>query len=126
YFGKDEDRYYSLALWTGPLRMASVTRGAGGVMPDFAGTTTLVGDTDGLWAALKGAQSGDTIELAAGNYAALRLDSANIAGNVTVTSVDPTHPAVIAGMTLTSSSGMTFSNITFTVDPNTGFAVQLG
>jgi hypothetical protein len=85
-----------------------------------------VSDTTSLWAAIKGAHSGDTIQLTAGTYSELRLDSANIAGNVTITSADPTHPAVVAGLYITSSSGLTFSNLEVTVDPKTGFAVMLG
>lgn len=87
--------------------------------------STTVNSTDALWAAIKSAHAGDTILMAPGAYAALRLDGANIAG-VTIKSLDPTHPAVIAGMNITSSSGLTFSNIQMTVDPNNGFAVMLG
>ena len=86
----------------------------------------IVRTTDALWAAIKSAKAGDTIELAPGNYSALRLNGINIAGEVKITSADPGHPAVIAGLTITSSSGLTFSNLEVTVNPLNGFAVLLG
>lgn len=84
-----------------------------------------VSDTNSLWAAIKGAHSGDTIELAAGNYSLLKLYGMN-PGGVTITSADPSHPAVIAGINISSSSGMTFSNLKVTTDPGTGFNLYLG
>ena len=89
-------------------------------------TTTTISDSSALWAALKFAHAGDTVLMAPGNYSLLRLDGANIAGGVTVTSLDADHPAVIAGLNITNSSGLTFSNIEVTVDARTGFAIMLG
>jgi Right handed beta helix region len=84
---------------------------------------TTVSNTDGLWTALKNAHAGDTILLAAGTYSALSLTGFNFAGTVTVQSADPTHQAVINGLTLTSSSGISFNHIDFA--SNGGTAVTL-
>ena len=85
-----------------------------------------VADTQALWAAIKAAEGGDRIVLAPGEYSALRLDGARPSGEVTITSADPSKPASIAGMVITSSSGLTFTHIKVQVNPANGFAVQLG
>jgi parallel beta-helix repeat protein len=84
---------------------------------------TTVSNTDGLWTALKNAHAGDTILLAAGTYSAISLTGFNFTGTVTVQSADPTHQAVINGLTLTNSSGISFNHIDFAA--NGGTAVTL-
>ena len=54
-----------------------------------------VGSTASLEAALGHAHAGDTIQLQAGQYDGLVIKYANFSG-VTITSADPSHPAVIS------------------------------
>lgn len=91
----------------------------------MTGLSTFVFDSDGLSAAITSAHDGDTILLAPGAYTELNLYNAHVTGNVTITSADPANPAVIAGLHLNLSSGLTFSNLEVTVAPDTGFAAYL-
>ncbi len=84
---------------------------------------TTVSNTDGLWTALRTAHAGDTILLAPGAYSAISLTGFNFTGAVTVQSADPTHQAVINGLTLSNSSGISFNHIDFAA--NGGTAVTL-
>jgi hypothetical protein len=72
---------------------------------------TIVSDTLGLLSALKVAQSGDTIQLSAGTYGQLTLNNVNFAGGVRITSVDPGDPAVIDGIVIKNSSGLSFDHL---------------
>ena len=74
-----------------------------------------VTNTSGLIQALQSAHAGDTIELASGTYSSFTLSGINIAGNVTITSQNSLNPAVLTGFYLSSSSGLTFSNLDFSV-----------
>ena len=85
----------------------------------------VVDTSDALWSAIKAAQPGDTILLAPGNYSTFALTAANPADTVTITSQDPGHPAVIAGITLTNSSNLTFTNIELTPKAQGAYAVTL-
>jgi Ca2+-binding RTX toxin-like protein len=79
-----------------------------------------VSNTDALIAALKTAQSGDTILLTAGSYSAINLSGVNFAGQgVTIASADPSHPATVAGVGLDRCSGLTFSNLEVTINSST-------
>ena len=64
-----------------------------------------------LTSTLSKVQSGDTVQLAAGNYANVLIKGIKIAGNVTITSADPNSKAVINGLQVNSSSGFTFSHL---------------
>lgn len=64
-------------------------------------------------AALKTAASGDTIYLESGTYSGLSIQNVAIAGNVTITSKDPGDPAVLTGLNMKASSGLTFANLEF-------------
>ena len=86
---------------------------------------TTVSTSDGLWSAVKVAHAGDTILLTPGNYSAMNLTGMNPNGMVTITSLDAGHPAVIAGITLTNSSNLTFSHIELTPRVQGGIAVTL-
>jgi len=87
---------------------------------------TTVSNSDALWAAVKAAQAGDTIVLTAGNYSYLSLANMNPSGMVTITSQDPSHPAVISGISVMGSSNLTFTNIEVTPKVAGGYAVTLG
>lgn len=63
--------------------------------------------------ALDRAKSGSVIRLMAGTYPAVLIRSVNIDGNVTITSADPEHHAVLQGMTVRDSSGLTFRALDF-------------
>lgn len=70
-----------------------------------------VSTTAGLLTALKTAKAGDTISLAAGNYASVDIRNINIAGNVTIQSANGSKPAVLTDLTVRDSKGLTFSNL---------------
>ncbi|WP_309606587.1 right-handed parallel beta-helix repeat-containing protein, partial [Phenylobacterium sp.] len=86
----------------------------------------VVDTSDGLWSAIKAALPGDTILLAPGTYSMFSMAGANPADTVTITSQDPGNPAVIAGITLTNSSNLTFTNIELTPKAEGAYAVTLG
>src|SRR6185312_7324878 len=71
--------------------------------------------SDGLWNALKTAHAGDKILLAAGNYDPISLNGFNFDGSVTVQSADNNHEAVLTGLKIMNSSGLTFSNLNMAV-----------
>jgi Ca2+-binding RTX toxin-like protein len=79
-------------------------------------TTTIVKDAAGLTAALKAAQSGDVIKLAAGDYSAMTLTGLKYAGTVTVTSLDPGNMAALNGLVLRDSQNLKFENLEMKVD----------
>jgi Ca2+-binding RTX toxin-like protein len=85
-----------------------------------------VSNTTDLLSALHSAHDGDTILLAAGNYSVLSASNLNFANGITIASADDTHPAVLAGINLQSSSGVTFKGLEVTVDPRIGVAVNIG
>jgi len=64
--------------------------------------------------ALASAHGGDTIQLAAGTYTQLNLSNLNFSSAVTITSVDSSHPALLAGLKVNTSSGLTFTNVEMT------------
>src|SRR5206468_3449801 len=61
--------------------------------------------------ALSSAHSGDTIQLAAGTYSGLALKNLTFAQDVTVTSADPLHQAVLTNFNVTNVTGLTVSNV---------------
>jgi parallel beta-helix repeat protein len=70
-----------------------------------------VSSASALTAALKLAQSGDTVELQAGTYSGVALSNLTFAGGVTITSADPNHEAVVTDLALTNVNGLTFSHL---------------
>lgn len=72
-----------------------------------------VNSTASLVRALQTAHNGDVISVAAGSYAGVVLKNISIAGNVTITSADPNHPAVFTDLMVKNSSGLTFQNLDF-------------
>lgn len=55
--------------------------------------------------------NGDVIQLAAGSYGNVQISGINIIGNVTITSADPQNQAILNGLLVKGSSGLTFSNL---------------
>ena len=88
-------------------------------------STILVDSTAALSSALKTAQAGDTIQLAAGTYSGLSVSGVTIAGGVTITSADAAHPAVLTNFNIVSSQGLTFTNLEFFAQAPAGFAFQV-
>ena len=72
---------------------------------------TTVSSSSQLNAAIKAAQAGDTIQLAAGTYAGIVATNDHFATDVTVTSADPAHQAVITDLMVSASNGLTFSGL---------------
>ena|GEM_PF-1589423 len=86
---------------------------------------TTVSNSDALWAAIKAAHAGDTILLAPGSYSALSLSNFKFnKGVVTIQSADPSHMAVINGLTLTNSTGFAFNHLDFATTSGTAANVQ--
>ena len=88
-------------------------------------TTTIVTNTAGLTSALKVAQAGDVIQLAAGTYTPVYISGLKFAGTVTVTSADPNQLAVLQGLNVQSTQNLTFRGLEFAVNP-TGGDAQFG
>jgi parallel beta-helix repeat protein len=78
-------------------------------------TITTVGTAAALSTALKSAASGDTILLAPGTYSSLSLSNLHFAQDVTIQSQYASNPAVMTGLTLTYSNGLTFKGLDFKV-----------
>ncbi len=76
-----------------------------------------VNSSAALTAALSSAHGGDTIQLAAGVYSPLMLQNLNFTSQVTITSQDPAHEAVLTGLTLRNDTNLTFQKLELTVDP---------
>jgi Ca2+-binding RTX toxin-like protein len=84
-------------------------------------STMNVTNTAELQLALKAAQAGDAILLAAGTYSGLSISNLNIAGTVSITSQDLSRPAILKPFTISGSSGLNFSNLEFSADGFTGY-----
>lgn len=69
-----------------------------------------------LNSALKAAQAGDTIQLAAGTYTGVSAVGLDFASDVTVTSADANRPATITSVNVNGSSGIAFRDLEFRVD----------
>lgn len=74
-------------------------------------TTLTVSNSDALNAALKGAHAGDTILLAPGAYAPISLNGLKFDGMVTIQSADSAHEAVLTGLQINNSAGLSFNNL---------------
>jgi len=90
-------------------------------------TIFYVSTTNDLLSAVSSASSGDTISLASGTYSGVNFNNINFSSNVTITSADPSNPAVLTSLMVRNSSGLTFSNLEFSeLDPTKlfGFTVE--
>ena len=75
-------------------------------------TVINVNSTSSLVKALASAHSGDWIALASGDYSSVTISKMNFTGaGVTIISQDPTHPAVLHGLNVLSSSGLNFRGL---------------
>jgi Ca2+-binding RTX toxin-like protein len=90
-------------------------------------SNVIVGSTAALNIALHSVHDGDTILLQPGTYASLDYSFNNLtfAHGITITSVDPTHPATITHFDMQNSSGVTFSNLTMQTPPTGYFEFQV-
>lgn len=77
-----------------------------------------VSNSTELNAALKGAVAGDNILLRAGTYSDIAIKAKDMSADVTVTSADADHPAVLTDLVVNKSSGFNFSNIVVDVAPS--------
>jgi parallel beta-helix repeat protein len=75
-------------------------------------STLIVSSVTQLNATLHTAHAGDVIELSPGTYSGVSIKGLN-AGGVTITSQDTSNEAVLTGLQITSSSGLTFSGLEF-------------
>ncbi len=75
----------------------------------IGGSSYMVKDTAGLLSVLKNARSGDTVYLQSGTYSSINLNNIQIAGNVTITSLNASKPAVLTDLKVNNSKGLTFS-----------------
>jgi Ca2+-binding RTX toxin-like protein len=93
-------------------------------------STITVSTTAALTAALKTAHAGDNILLASGTYSGLAVKNVNFAANVTISSADSTHQAVLTDFSINSSSGLTFTNLELSTVNSTiatsSYAFQVG
>lgn len=80
-------------------------------------STIIVKDSAGLTAALKAAQGGDVIKLAAGDYTSMTLTGLKYASQVTVTSLDPANMATLHGLVLRDSQNIKFQGLELEVNP---------
>ncbi len=81
-------------------------------------TIVTVNSAAALTKALATAHGGDTIDLAPGTYSNISVYKVNFTTPVTITSQDPAHAAIISGLSVNLSSGLTFSDLQIT--PNKG------
>jgi hypothetical protein len=77
-----------------------------------------------LQTALANAHGGDVIELAAGTYSNVMVESLNFAIPVTIMSADPNNHAVLQDVNV-GASGVTFADLTFGTASATGIAADV-
>jgi Ca2+-binding RTX toxin-like protein len=70
-----------------------------------------VGTTAALQSALSSAHAGDTIRLQAGQYDGLAIKNLSFSQDVTITSADPLHQAVLTNFGINHVTGLTISNV---------------
>jgi parallel beta-helix repeat protein len=84
-------------------------------------TSYTVATTADLTTALSAAKSGDTILLAPGEYDNVCIKNLSFASPVTITSQDPTHPAVLTSLWVTGDKGLSLTHLEFDLS-----AAQMG
>jgi parallel beta-helix repeat protein len=67
--------------------------------------------------AIASAHAGDTINMAAGDYGDVVIKAKNFAQDITITSADPTHAAILHSLSVTESSGIDFKGIDVIMTP---------
>lgn len=73
--------------------------------------TYLVNNVSALQRVIAGANNGDVIKLASGNYSNVLIRDVQINGNITITSADSSNPAVLKDLVLRNTSGFTFTGL---------------
>lgn len=73
--------------------------------------TRTVSSVPEFFEALKASKSGDKIMLSPGGYAQIVIRNVCFDPAVTIASADPAHPAVIQGLKVAKSAGLTFSDL---------------
>jgi len=86
--------------------------------------TVEVSNSQQLMSALSTAHAGDVIGLDAGTYDALSLSGFNFSSAVTITSMDPTHHAVLSNLSVGGSSGLTFDHVDVTTSNGTAADIE--
>ncbi|WP_296597654.1 right-handed parallel beta-helix repeat-containing protein [Phenylobacterium sp.] len=81
---------------------------------------TTVTSASTLQSALSSAKAGDVIELASGNYGYMRITGQNFADDVTIRAASGAAP-VFSGLSVNSSSGLTFQGLEFARTNDTNF-----
>jgi Ca2+-binding RTX toxin-like protein len=76
-----------------------------------AGNVITVASTAALQTALAHAHAGDTIQLQAGQYNGLAINNLTFAQDVTITSADASHAAVLTNFDMNNVTGVTFRNV---------------
>lgn len=79
-------------------------------------STITVSSASGLSAALKIAQSGDTIALEAGTYSGVSITNLKFPGGITITSADANNQATLTDLKVTGSENITFRGLEFTTE----------
>lgn len=82
--------------------------------PTLASAPIVVTSTAQLLSALKHAVGGSTIELAPGTYSGVVISGIKNTQAITITSLQPSHPAVLVGLGVANSTGLNFSNLEMT------------
>jgi Ca2+-binding RTX toxin-like protein len=80
-----------------------------------------VSSTSTLMSALSHAHAGDTIQLKAGEYDGLAMKNLTFSSDVTITSADPLHQAVLTNFNMTNVTGVTFRNVDLFANGPTGY-----
>lgn len=70
-----------------------------------------VSNSNALTVAINLAKAGDIIRLSSGDYGDVSISSKNFATGVTITSVDPGHPAILNTLSINASSGINFVGV---------------
>jgi hypothetical protein len=96
------------------LALQSNVFGAQPVGDARVGSTIVVSTPAELESALTSARDGETIALKPGVYPQVVIDKAHFTRAVTVTSADPDHEAVLAGLKIRDSSGFAFDGLELT------------
>ncbi|MGZ6015335.1 MAG: right-handed parallel beta-helix repeat-containing protein [Phenylobacterium sp.] len=80
-------------------------------------TTISVSSASQLASALASAHAGDVISLSAGNYGDVSISGKTFASDVTITSSDPAHAAVLRSLDIENSAGIHLNDINVAYTP---------
>lgn len=84
-----------------------------------------VNSSKSLISAVAAAKDGDVIKMAAGTYSGVVISGANFLKGVTITSADPTHPAVLTDLMVAKSKGLTFQGLDLLNTKNADLPFQI-